>query len=63
LLVEERAIEQAEQECLADNEVRARRREGETAQAELDEKFVRRFAVRVHQLFLYRTAGQEIILA
>jgi hypothetical protein len=31
-------------------------------QAELDEKFVRRFAARVHQLFPHCPAGREIIL-
>ena len=40
LLVEEQAIEQAERECLADGEVRARRREQEAARrAELDQEY------------------------
>jgi hypothetical protein len=42
LLVEAQALEQAEQECLADSEARARRRERETARrAESDRQYVR----------------------
>ncbi len=40
LLIEEQAIEQAEQECPADSEVRARRRERQAARrAQLDQEF------------------------
>jgi hypothetical protein len=64
LLVEEQAIEQAEQECLADSEVRARRREREAARrAELDQEFVSSFAARVRQLFPHCPAGRETIIA
>ena len=64
LLVEEQAIEQAEQECLADSEVRARRRERESARrAELDQDFVRSFAARVRQLFPHCPTGRETIIA
>ena len=64
LLVEEQAIEQAEQECLADIEIRARRREREAARrAELDQEFVSSFAARVRQLFPHCPAGQETVIA
>lgn len=52
LLVEEHALEQAEQECLADSEVRARKRErAAERRAELDEQYVSSFAERVCELF------------
>ena len=52
LLVEAEALERAEAECLADSEVRARRREREAARrAELDRRYVERFAQRVRELF------------
>lgn len=52
LLVEEQALEQAEQECLADSEVRTRRRErAAERRAGLDEQYVRSFAERVRELF------------
>jgi len=64
LLVEEHAIEQAEQECLADGEVRARRREREAARrAELDQEFVNSFAACVRQLFPRCLAGRETVIA
>jgi hypothetical protein len=64
LLVEEQAIEQAEQECLADSEVRARRREREAARrVELDQEFVSSFAARVRQLFPHCPAGRETVIA
>jgi hypothetical protein len=64
LLVEEQAIEQAEQECLADGEVRARRREREVARrAELDQEYVDSFAARVRQLFPHCPAGKETVIA
>jgi hypothetical protein len=64
LLVEEQAIEQAEQECLADSEVRTRWREREAARrAELDQEFVSHFAARVRQLFPHCPVGRETIIA
>jgi hypothetical protein len=52
LLVEEAALEQAEQECLADAEARARRREREAIRrADLDRQYVERFAARVRELY------------
>ena len=58
--MEETALLQAEQECLADAEVRARRREREAdRRAELDQEYVQRFAARVHELFPSCPAGRE----
>src|SRR5205823_7880861 len=60
LLVEERALELAEDECLADADLRARRREREAERrAELDETFVDRFAVRIREAFPRLAAGRE----
>src|SRR5437763_3286407 len=60
LLVEERALELAEDECLADADVRARRREREAERrAELDETFVDRFAARIHEVFPRLVTGRE----
>lgn len=64
LLVEEAALEQAEQECLADSEVRARRREREEVRrAELDRQYVEEFARRVRELFPGCPAGREVAIA
>src|SRR5258708_5676136 len=52
LLVEEVALELAEDECLADADLRARRREREAERrAELDETFVERFAAKIREAF------------
>ncbi|MBU4225767.1 MAG: DUF2293 domain-containing protein, partial [Chloroflexi bacterium] len=60
LLVEETALQRAEQECLDDAEARARRREREAERrAELDQEYVSRFAARVRQLFPNCPAGRE----
>jgi hypothetical protein len=60
LLVENHALEQAEKECLADSEVRARRRERETERrAGLDEQYVKQFAKRVRELFPKCPRGRE----
>jgi hypothetical protein len=51
--VEEEAIKRAEAECLADGEVRARRREREAERRvqQLDREYIERFAQRVRELF------------
>jgi hypothetical protein len=60
LLVEGQALEQAEQECLADSEIRARRREREAERrAELDEQYVKRFAERLRECFPGCPHGRE----
>lgn len=64
LLVEAEALEQAEQECLADVEVRARRREREAARrAELDQQYVQQFAGRVRELYPQCPPGREVTIA
>ena len=60
LLVEERALDLAEEECLADFEARERRKERAAARrAELDETFVDRFAARIREVFPRLVAGRE----
>src|SRR5256885_263190 len=60
LLVEERALELAEVECLADADMRARRREREAERrVELDETFVDRFAAKIREAFPRIVAGRE----
>jgi hypothetical protein len=52
LLVEEAALEQAEQECLADAEVRERRRERDALRrADMDVAFAQRFAAEIARLY------------
>lgn len=64
LLVDETALHRAEQECLADEEIRARRREREAERrAELDQEYVLRFAKRVRELFPHCPAGREQTIA
>jgi hypothetical protein len=64
LLVEAKALEQAEQECLADSEVRARRRDREAARrAELDRQYVEQFARRVRELFPGCPTNREVAIA
>ena len=64
LLVEAKALDQAEEECLADSEARARQREREAARrAQLDRKYVERFASRVHELFPHCPAGRGVAIA
>ena len=64
LLVEAQALDEAERECLADSEARARRRE-RTAErrAELDREYVERFAVHVREFFPQCPPGREIAIA
>ena len=60
LLVETQGLEKAEQECLADLEVRISRREREAAgREELDSKYVETFGARVRELFPGAPAGRE----
>jgi hypothetical protein len=64
LLVEAEALERAEQECLADEETRARRRERTAARREeLDQQFVRQFAARVLALYPCCPKGREVAIA
>ena len=60
LLVEAQALAQAEEECLADSEVRARRQEREaTRRAALDRQYVDQFTTRVRELFPACPTGRE----
>ena len=64
LLVEREALEQAEEECLADAEIRARRREREAERrAELDQRYVGQFAERVRELYPRCPPGRELAIA
>jgi hypothetical protein len=64
LLVEEAALDQAEQECLADADARERRREREAERrAEADQGYVERFAARVRELYPHLPPGREIPIA
>src|SRR6266513_192842 len=60
LLVEEQGLEKAEEECIADSEVRTRRREREgVRREEVDSKYVDEFATRVRELFPGCPTGRE----
>jgi hypothetical protein len=64
LLVEDQALEQAEKECLADAEIRTRRRQREAERrADLDQQYVARFAARVRELYPQCPAGREMVIA
>ncbi|MDP1544774.1 MAG: DUF2293 domain-containing protein [Anaerolineales bacterium] len=64
LLVEEAALQRAEQECLDDADVRAIRRERESERrSEMDQEYVSSFAERVRQLFPNCPAGREQVIA
>jgi hypothetical protein len=64
LLVKDEALTRAEQECLADADIRAKQRErAAIRRAILDEKYVARFAERVRELYPSCPAGQEVVIA
>lgn len=64
LLVERQALEKAEAECLADSEVRSRRRDREALRrAELDQQYVQRFAEEVRRLYPGCPPGVETEIA
>lgn len=64
LLAERDALERAEQECLADADARARRREREAIRRDkLDQQYVERFAARVRELFPNCPLGTEVVIA
>ena len=64
LLVEESALQRAEQECLDDADVRARRSEREAERrAEIDQEYVQHFAARVRELFPNCPDGRERVIA
>jgi hypothetical protein len=64
LLVEAEALTKAEEECLADEEVRRRKRERDAIRREeLDVHFVERFAQRIRELFPGCPAQRERTIA
>ncbi len=64
LLVEEAALQRAEQECLADEDVRARRRERKAERrTELDQEYMAGFAKRVRELYPNCPSGREQVIA
>jgi hypothetical protein len=64
LLVEERALDCAELECLEDHEVRERRRERDAERREtLDREYVERFTERVREIFPGCPSGRESEIA
>ena len=64
LLVEDQALAQAEQECLADADARARRHEREVARREeIDREYAERFAARVRELYPHCPPGREVVIA
>jgi hypothetical protein len=64
LLVEESALQRTEQECLADEDIRARRKERQAeSRVELDQEYVSSFAKRVHEFFPNYPAGREQVIA
>lgn len=64
LLVEEEALDRAEDECLADEEVRQRRRMREAERREaLDQQYHDRFAARIRELYRACPAGTPEAIA
>jgi hypothetical protein len=64
LLVEETALDLAEEECLADFEVRELRKEREAERrAGLDQKYVEQFAHKIRELFPRIETGRDQIIA
>jgi hypothetical protein len=60
LMVEEIALDRAEEECLADFEVRALRKEREAERrADLDDKYIQQFAHKIRELFPRMETGRE----
>ena len=64
LMVEETALDLAEEECLADFEVRALRKEREAERrVGLDQKYVEQFAQKIRELFPLIETGRDQIIA
>ena len=64
LLVEADALDRAEQECLADSDARARRREREAVrQAGLDQQYIASFAGRIRDMYPGCPADREAAIA
>jgi len=64
LLVEEEGLRKAEEECLADKDIRERRRQREEERrTDLDREYIRRFAQRIREIFPKCPAGRETQIA
>jgi len=64
LLVEEEGLRKAEEECLADKDIRERRRQREEERrADLDREYIRRFAQRIREAFPHCPPGRETQIA
>jgi hypothetical protein len=64
LIVEEEALDKAEEECLADSDLRERRREREAVRREeLDRQYLEDFAARVRELFPGCPARRDTLIA
>ena len=64
LLVESDALEKAERECEADAAQREiRRARAAVRRAELDDEYIRRFAVRVQEVYPHCPGGREMLIA
>jgi hypothetical protein len=64
LLVEEEGLRRAEEECLADKDIRERRRQREEERrTELDREYIRRFAQRIREIFPHCPSGREAQIA
>jgi hypothetical protein len=64
ILVEESALQRAEQECLDDAEVRARRNARQAERrSEMDQEYVQHFAARVREMFPHCPEGREQVIA
>jgi hypothetical protein len=64
LLIEEAALEKAEEECLADSDVRERRRERDAVRRqEMDQQYLSDFAKRVRELFPGCPTRRESVIA
>ena len=60
LLVEEQGLSKAEEECMADADVRARRREREAARRQdIDDKYVEAFGARIRECFPRCPSGRD----
>lgn len=63
-LIEEAALQRAEEECLADADVRSRRREREAERRErLDQAYIAHFAECIREMFPNCPLGREITIA
>lgn len=64
LLVEDEAVEKAEQECAADaSERELRRARSALRRAELDKVYIRQFATRIREVYPHCPVGREVIIA